>query len=57
MSPPGWKVFDLLPGKSREQLLVAPEGMKHLGQSRNDAQLWMCMVMKVKSDTIKTHIV
>ena len=27
--------------KSRGQLLIAPERMKQLGQSRNDAQLWM----------------
>ena len=32
--------------KSRGQLLIAPEIMKWLGQSRNDAQLWMCLVLK-----------
>ena len=31
-------------GKSGE---TAPEGVKSLGQSRNDAQLWMCLVVKV----------
>ena len=25
-----------------------PERMKQLGQSRNDAQLWMCLVVKVQ---------
>ena len=40
-------------GKSRGQLLIAPERMKQLGQSGNDAQLWMCLVMKVKSDAAK----
>ena len=28
---------------------IAPEGMKRLSQSRNNAQLWMCLVVKVKS--------
>ena len=27
---------------------VALEGMKRLSQSRNDAQLWICLVAKVK---------
>ena len=31
----------------------APERMKQLGQSGNDAQLWMRLVMKVKSDAVK----
>ena len=35
-------------GKSRGQLLTAPERMKWLGQSGNDAQLWMCLVVKVQ---------
>ena len=32
---------------------IAPERMKRLGQSENDAQFWMCLLVKVKSDTIK----
>ena len=43
-------------GKSEGQLLIAPERMKQLGQSGNDAQLWMCLVMKVKSDAVKNSI-
>ena len=39
--------------KSRGQLLIAPERMKWLGQSGNNAQLWTCLVVKVKSDAIK----
>ena len=38
----------MLVGKSGE---IAPERMKMLGQSRNSAYLWMCLVVKVKSDT------
>ena len=30
--------------------------MKWLGQSGNDAQLWMCLVVKVKSDAVKNNI-
>ena len=50
MSSSGWKVSNMLPGKSKEQLLIAPERMKRLDQSRNDAQLSTCLVVKVKSD-------
>ena len=41
---------------SRGQLLTAPERMKRLGQSRSDSQLWMCLVVKVKSDAVKNNI-
>ena len=34
----------------------APEREKQLGQSENNAQLWMCLVMKVKSDAVKNNI-
>ena len=44
---------NMLLGKSRAQLLTAPIGIKSLGQSRNDDQLWMCLVVKVKSDSVK----
>ena len=55
-SPPGQKVSSMLLGKSRRQLLIAPERIKHLGQSRNNTQLWMYLVVKVKSDAIKNSI-
>ena len=42
------KVSNMLLGKSRGQLLISPETMKQLGQSINDAQLWMCLGVKVK---------
>ena len=38
--PPDWKVFHMLLGNSRGQLLIASERMKWLSQSRNDSQLW-----------------
>ena len=46
----------MLSGKSRGQLLIVPGRMKWLGQKGNDAQLWMCLVVKVKFDTIKNNI-
>ena len=36
-------------GKSGE---IAPERMKRLSQKRNGTQLWMCLVLKVKSDAV-----
>ena len=46
---------NVLLGKSREQLLIAPERMKQVGQSGNDAQLWICLVEKVKFDAIMNN--
>ena len=44
---------DLLLGKSGQ---VAPERMKRLNQSKNNAQLWMFLVVKVKSVAVKNNI-
>ena len=55
MSPPGWKVSNMVLEESGE-LLIAPEKKKRLVQSGSDAQLWMCLVMKVKSDAAKISI-
>ena len=30
-------------------------GLKWLGQPRNDTQLWMCLVVKVKLDVVKNN--
>ena len=30
--------------------------MKWLGQSRNDAQLWMCLVVKIVSNAVKNNV-
>ena len=38
--------------KSRE---IAPERMKRLSQSGNNTQLWICPVVKVKSDALKNN--
>ena len=55
MSPPG-KVSNMLLGKRRGQLLIAPERMKWLDENRNDAQLWMYLVVRVKSDAETSNI-
>ena len=35
---------------------IAPERIKKLSQSRNDAQLWICLLVKVKFSAIKNNI-
>ena len=35
---------------------IDPERMKMLSQSENNIQLWMCLVMEVKSNVIKKNI-
>ena len=42
----------MLREKSRE---VVPDRRKRLSQSGNDAQLWMCLGVKEKSDAIKNN--
>ena len=42
--------------KSGGQLLIAPKRMKQLGQSWNDTQLWLYVVVKVKSDAVKNNV-
>ena len=44
---------DILLEKSGE---IAPERMKKLSQSKNNAQLWMKLVMEVNSDAVKNNI-
>ena len=48
-----WTWSNMLLEKSRGQILIAPERMKCLGQSRDDAQLQVCLVVKVKFDDVK----
>ena len=35
---------------------ITPERMKRQSQSKNNAQLWMWLVMEVKSDAVKNNI-
>ena len=55
MTLQGQKVPSKLLGKSEGQLLIVPERMERLGQSRNDAQLRMYLVVKVKPDAVKSN--
>ena len=34
---------------------IAPERIKRLSQSENNAQLWLLLVMEVKSDDVKNN--
>ena len=43
-------------GEEWKQLLRAPERKKLVGLSRNHAQLWMCLVMKIKSGAVRNNI-
>ena len=46
-------VHNILLEKSGER---TPEKIKRQGQSKNNAQLWMWLVMEVKSDALKNNI-
>ena len=53
---PGQEDSNMLIGKSGGQLLIAPERMTWLDQRRTNAQLWMCLVVKVKSNAVKNSV-
>ena len=53
MNSSGQYVSNMLLEKSKE---IATERMKRLSQSRNDAQLWLDLVVKVKSNAVKNNI-
>ena len=56
MSPPVQKVSNMLLGKSRGQLLLVPGRIRWLGQSGNDTQLWIYLVVKVKFHAVNNNI-
>ena len=43
-------------GEEQSAITNNPKWLKQLGQSRNDNQLWMCLVVKVKSSAVKNNI-
>ena len=53
MSFPGWKVTNMLLEISGE---ITPERRKSQIQSKNNTQLWMWLVVEVKSDAVKNNI-
>ena len=53
MNSSGQEVCNILLEKIEE---IAPEGMKRLSQSRNSAQLWVCLVVKVKSNAVENNM-
>ena len=40
--------------KKRGEMI--PDRIKRQSQSKNNTQLWMCLVVEVKSDAVKSHI-
>ena len=42
--------------RREEGITIDPERMKWLGQSRNDFQLWIGQVVKVKAGLVKNNI-
>ena len=52
MNSPGQKVPNRVLEKSGG---IAPESMKRLSQSGSNAQVWMCLVVKVKCIHIHAH--
>ena len=53
MNSPSQEVPHMLLEKSGE---IYPEGIKRLSQGGNNTQLWMCLVVKVKSNTVRNNI-
>ena len=53
MNSPGQWVPNMLLENSGE---IIPEKMKSLSQSKKDAELWLCLVVQVKSDAVKNNI-
>ena len=54
MPPASWKVSNMLLRRAKGNL-IAPERMKRLVQSRKGAQLWICLMVKVKFSAIKNN--
>ena len=42
-------------GEERRTVTNSSRRKEASGQSGNDAQLWMCLVMKIKSDAVKNN--
>ena len=53
MNSPGQSVPNMLLEKSEE---ITPEKNEGRSQSKNNAQLWLWLVMEVKSNAIKNNI-
>ena len=53
MNSPSQEAPHMVLEKSEE---ISPEGMKRLNQSGNNAQLWMCLVVKAKYNAVKNNI-
>ena len=56
MSPSGWKVSNMLLGKSKGQLLVFPERMKWLNQGTSNVQAMHKRVVDVSGGKSKVML-
>ena len=53
--PPRSEGLQYATGKELSPITKSSLKMKQLGQSRNDTQLWMCLVVNEKSNTVKSN--
>ena len=53
--PPRSEGLQYATGKELSPIIKSSLKMKQLGQSRNDTQLWMCLVVNEKSNTVKSN--
>ena len=42
--------------KKKKNREIPQEGMTRISQKGNNTELWMCLVVKVKSDVVKNNI-
>ena len=52
---PRSKGVEYATGEEQRQLLISPKRIEQLGWNRNNIQLWMCLMVKVKSDAVKNN--
>ena len=55
ISRPGQKVSNAT-GEEQKAITNSSKKMEWLGQSRNVAQLWICLAVKAKSDAVQNNI-
>ena len=54
--PPRSEGVQYDPGEERRVITASSRRTKQRGQSGTDAQVWLCLVLRVKSDAVKSNI-
>ena len=54
--PPRSEGVQYDPGEERRVITASSRRTKQQGQSGTDAQVWLCLVLRVKSDAVKSNI-